>query len=173
MTMADAGHGAFERLFRAEYRKVAAIARRVLFDPDAAEDIAQDVFVAFHRLHPPDAPFAAKWLHTAAVHAALNAVRGRKRRARREIADAVAERAGASAVDDPLEAVASVERRAQVRDALCRIGKKYAVVLALRYSGLSYAEVADSIGVGTNQIGTLLRRAEVALKREIDHDAYR
>ncbi len=31
----------FERLFRAEYSKVVAIANRVLLDPHAAEDIAQ------------------------------------------------------------------------------------------------------------------------------------
>jgi DNA-directed RNA polymerase specialized sigma24 family protein len=40
-------------------------------------------------------------------------------------------------------------------------------VLVLRSSGLSYAEVAQAIGVGTGQIGTLLRRAEAALRKEV------
>jgi len=45
-------------------------------------------------------------------------------------------------------------------------------VLTLRYGGLSYAEVAAALGVGINQVGTLLKRAEDALRKEmIDHDA--
>jgi RNA polymerase sigma-70 factor (ECF subfamily) len=41
-------------------------------------------------------------------------------------------------------------------------------VLVLRYSGLSYAEVGQALGVGTGQVGTLLRRAEAALKKEFE-----
>jgi RNA polymerase sigma-70 factor (ECF subfamily) len=41
-------------------------------------------------------------------------------------------------------------------------------VLALRYSGLSYAEVAVALKVNTGQVGTLLRRAELALKKEVE-----
>ncbi|MDR0359965.1 MAG: hypothetical protein LBJ87_10965 [bacterium] len=51
-----------------------------------------------------------------------------------------------------------------------RLPTKTATVLALRYSGLSYVEVAQALGVGTGQIGTLLRRAESALRKEM-HDA--
>ncbi len=163
----DAG-SAFDRLFHAEYGRVAAIARRILLDGHAAEDVAQDVFVSFHRLHDADAPFAARWLHTAAAHAALNALRGRKRRQRREFADAAASRAVAR-VDDPLETVAASDSAAAVRRALGRIGTKYATVLAMRYAGLSYAEVANAAGVSPNQIGTMLRRAEAALKKEFRH----
>ncbi|HEY7981813.1 MAG TPA: sigma-70 family RNA polymerase sigma factor, partial [Candidatus Eremiobacteraceae bacterium] len=169
MTQADESDSAFERLFRSEYPKVAAIARRIVFDMHAAEDVAQDVFVSFHRLHAPDAPFASKWLHTAAVHAALNAVRGRKRRVRRESADAAASRT-ATLGDDPLESIASVELRAAVTQTLGRINPKYAAVLAMRYAGLSYAEVANALGVTANHVGTMLRRAEAAFKKEHRHD---
>jgi RNA polymerase sigma factor (sigma-70 family) len=166
---ADEAGSAFERLFRSEYPKVAAIARRIVFDGHAAEDIAQEVFVSFHRLHAPDVPFASKWLHTAAVHTALNEVRGRKRRVRREIADAAAN-LSASRGDDPLEAVASVELRATVAHTLGRINPKYAAVLAMRYAGLSYAEIADALGVSANHVGTMLRRAEAAFKKEHRND---
>ena len=37
----------------------------------------------------------------------------------------------------------------------------------MRYSGLSYAEIAAALGVSTGQIGTLLRRAEAALRKEM------
>ena len=169
MTLADEDGGAFERLFHAEYGKVTGIARRILLDAHAAEDVAQDVFVSFHRLHAADSPYASKWLYTAAAHTALNAVRGRKRRARREFADATAKFAVA-AEHDPLEDLAANERRREVRRALGRINMKYATVLAMRYAGLSYAEVANALGVSINQVGTMLRRAEAALKKEFRYD---
>ena len=37
----------------------------------------------------------------------------------------------------------------------------------LRAGGLSYAEVAQALGVGISQIGTLLRRAEETLRKEV------
>ena len=49
----------------------------------------------------------------------------------------------------------------------CTRPARSAAVLALRYSGLSYAEVAAALGVGVGQVGTMLRRAEAALRKEI------
>jgi RNA polymerase sigma-70 factor (ECF subfamily) len=65
--------------------------------------------------------------------------------------------------------VQAQEDRRQVRMALRRLPLKSASVLVLRYSGLSYIEVADALGVGPNQVGTLLRRAEHALRKEMHH----
>src|SRR2546429_7143423 len=78
----------FERLFLQEYPKVVAIAYRVLADRTAAEDVAQEVFLKFHRSHSPDSERASGWLHAAAVHSALNVIRGDRRRAQRETAPA-------------------------------------------------------------------------------------
>src|SRR5258708_2499553 len=62
----------FEALFTAEYARVAGIANRVLADRHEAEDVAQEVFIDFHRLHSASAQYAPAWLHRAAAHAALN-----------------------------------------------------------------------------------------------------
>jgi RNA polymerase sigma-70 factor (ECF subfamily) len=157
---------AFERLFLTEYGRVVAVAYRVLADRGEAEDVAQEVFIDFHRRHPADADFAAAWLHRAAAHAALNRIRSRKRRERREQAGSGVD---VTALADPEREVELREQSRQVRDALRRLPKKAASVLALRYSGLSYVEVAAALGVGTGQIGTLLRRAEHALRKEMTH----
>jgi RNA polymerase sigma factor (sigma-70 family) len=154
----------FERLFLAEYARVVRIANRVLADGDEAEEVAQEVFLDFHRSHPADAEYAAPWLHRAAWHRALNMLRGNRRRLSREAAVAVPE------VDfglDPAGLHQASAQRERVREAMRRLPRKSAAVLALRYSGLSYAEVAGAMGVSVGQVGTLLRRAELRFKSEV------
>jgi len=165
---------AFDRLFRTEYGAVLAIATRVLGDRDEAEDAAQDVFVSFHHqtTHAPDAPFAPAWLHAAAVHRALNILRGRRRRDVREQSDAIAsERTTMHGTNDPAEEVARAEVRRDVRAALAALPDKSVAVLVLRYSGLSYAEVATALGLPVNQVGMVLKRAENALRKEMTREA--
>ena len=157
---------AFESLFRAEYARVVGIAHRVLGDAAEAEDVAQDVFISFYRGHSADAPYARPWLHAAAAHAALNALRGRDRRSRREAAQAVLPGATATQ-DDPAEAALASETREEVRAVLARLPERSAAMLALRYAGLSYAEIAAALDVRASSVGTLLRRAEDAFRREL------
>ncbi len=157
----------FEALFAAEYGRVAGIANRVLGNPQEAEDVAQEVFIDFHRLHSSSAQYAPAWLHRAAAHAALNRLRGARRRQRRELAQATEE--GARILDPQKQFEVNEDRR-EVRRALGRLAPKPAAVLVLRASGLSYAEVAQALGVGIGQVGTLLRRAESALRKEVSRD---
>src|SRR6266581_8862709 len=164
MTAVNTDEAAFEALFTAEYARVVGIANRVLADPNEAEDVAQEVFIDFHRLHSATAQYARAWLHRAAAHAALNRLRGARRRQRREVAQAGDE---SSQSVDPQKQVEVNEDRRRVRQALARMAPKPAAVLVLRASGLSYAEVAQALGVGTGQVGTLLRRAESALRKEV------
>jgi RNA polymerase sigma factor (sigma-70 family) len=156
---------AFESLFKAEYGRVASIANRVLADTQEAEDVAQEVFINFHRLHSATAEFAAPWLHRAAAHAALNRLRGRRRRQLREQGQAMGESAEGL---DPQRVAEVNEDRRRVSQALAKLPPKPASVLVLRSSGLSYAEVAQALGIRTGQIGTLLKRAEAALRKEVN-----
>ena len=160
-----------EQVFRASYPRVVAVAGRVLGSRDEAEDVAQEVFLAFGRTSVP-AGEAAGWLSVAATHTALNHLRTGRRRASRE--EAVATDVAGTAprvVPDTAEAVVGLDERRRVRAALARLPHKQAAALVLRHSGLSYAEVASALEMSPASVGTTVRRAEHALRKEMDHHA--
>lgn len=154
-------------VFRREYPRVVAVAARVLGSRDSAEDVAQEVFLAFNRSTVP-AGEAAGWLSVAAAHTALNVIRSGRRRATHETTAAAA---GPPVVPDVADDVVTLEERGRVRAALARLPHKQAVALVLRHSGLSYAEVAAALDLSPGGVGTTVRRAESALREELTRHA--
>jgi RNA polymerase sigma-70 factor (ECF subfamily) len=155
-----------EQVFRTAYPRVVAVAARVLGSRDEAEDIAQEVFLTFGRSAVP-AGEAVGWLSVAAAHTALNHLRSGRRRASRE--EAVA---GVDVVaSDVADTVVTRDERRRVRAALSRLPRKQAVALVLRHSGLSYTEVAAALDLSPGSVGTTVRRAESALRKELNRHA--
>jgi RNA polymerase sigma factor (sigma-70 family) len=155
-----------EQVFRAAYPRVVAVAARVLGSRDEAEDVAQEVFLTFGRSSVP-AGEAVGWLSVAAAHTALNHLRSGRRRAARE--EAVGD--GDTVSPDVADAVVTREERRRVRAALARLPRRQAVALVLRHSGLSYAEVAAALDLSPASVGTTVRRAESALRKELNRHA--
>jgi RNA polymerase sigma-70 factor (ECF subfamily) len=156
-----------DEVFRRNYPRVVGVAARVLGSRDEAEDVAQDVFLAFGRSSVPGGD-AAGWLSVAAAHTALNLLRSGRRRAAREENAA----SGSEAVaPDVADAVVTLEERGRVRAALARLPRKQAVALVLRHSGLSYADVAAALDLSPGSVGTTVRRAESALRKELNRHA--
>ncbi|WP_369139404.1 sigma-70 family RNA polymerase sigma factor [Modestobacter versicolor] len=154
-------------VFRRDYRQVVGVAARVLGSRDQAEDVAQEVFLSFGHSSVPAAE-APGWLSVAAAHTALNLLRSGRRRSSREEVAALAEDV---VVPDVADAVVTREERGRVRAALAQLPHKQAVALVLRHSGLSYAEVAAALDLSPGSVGTTVRRAESALRKELDRHA--
>ncbi len=109
---------AFERFFREQYLAVVRIAFGVIGDAQAAQDVAQDVFIsAFKRFPDPgESDHACAWVRVAAAHTALNAIRSDRRRDRRQ------QLSGTEVPPmGPEETVLDRESRAEVRLALRRL----------------------------------------------------
>jgi RNA polymerase sigma factor (sigma-70 family) len=155
-----------EQVFRADYPRVVAVAARVLGSRDQAEDVAQEVFLAFGRSSVP-AGDAAGWLSVAAAHTALNLLRAGRRRTAREVAAG----GGPATVPDVADAVITNDERSRVRAALAQLPRKQAVALVLRHSGLSYADVASALDMSPGSVGTTVRRAESSLRKELNRHA--
>ena len=157
----------FEVFFREQFATTVRIANAVVRDAHRAEDVAQEAFIATQRRFPDPqrASGAAGWLHAAAAHLALNEVRGQKRHARRTHYDI-----GPNRGDGPEDVAVANDEGARVRRALRRLPRHSATVLVLRYSGLAYGEIAEAMDVRVNHVGTMLRRAERALRKEIERE---
>jgi RNA polymerase sigma factor (sigma-70 family) len=154
-----------DEVFRHHYRLVVQVAARVLGSQDEAEDVAQDVFLSFGRSSVP-AGEARGWLSVAAAHTALNLLRSGRRRVARESTVS-----GDAVVPDIADAVVTREDRERVRAALARLPRKQAVAVVLRHSGLSYADVAAALDLSPGSVGTTVRRAEAALRKELNPHA--
>lgn len=165
--VARADEAAFESFFREHYRSVVRLAYSVLGDSQRAQDVAQDVFLAAHTRFGGDSEQAAGWVRVGAVHAALNTLRGERRRDRRQRALVVDAAAMPSAEQTAIER----ESRAELRAALGRLPHRSAAVVVMRHGGMSYAEIAAALGVKVGNIGTTLRRAESALCKELNRAA--
>ncbi|MGO9900060.1 MAG: sigma-70 family RNA polymerase sigma factor [Solirubrobacteraceae bacterium] len=165
----DGGSGvaAFESFFRNHYGAVVRLAKRVVGDSQGAQDVAQEVFLAAYRRFPGDYEQAAGWVRVAAVHGALNLLRGERRRGKRQLLVGVV-----TSLPSVEDTVMDRERRADVRRALCRLPRRSAAVLVMRHGGMSYVEIAEALGVKVGNVGTLLRRAESALRKEMDRETH-
>ena len=158
-----------DEVFRRDYQRVVAVAARVLGSRDQAEDVAQEVFLVLQPLVGAGGGGAGGWLSVAAAHTALNLLRSGRRRASREESAAAA--AGDAVASDVADTVVTLEERSRVRAALAELPRKQAMALVLRHSGLSYADVAAALDLSPGSVGTTVRRAESALRKELNRHA--
>ncbi len=165
----------FEALFYRHYEHIVNLLYRLLGSREEAEEQAQETFLRLARnaaVGWPDEE-AVAWLRRVALNLGYNVLRSRQREMERLRRSARLEEplnAGLSA-DDPEVVALRGENIIRVRRALAGISECYQACLILRYSGLSYKEIAAAIGVAPGSIGTLLVRAEEAFRGRYEADS--
>jgi RNA polymerase sigma-70 factor, ECF subfamily len=161
---------ALEELFRRHWRGAHRAAFLVVHDGAAAEDIAQEAFIAavraldrFDRRRP-----FGPWLHRIVVNRSIDWSRARK--ARREVSGEVAELREAGA-DVDLAGLADSDR---VVAALETLGPEQRAVVVLRYL-LEYTpgEIAELLEIPRGTVNSRLRRGLDALARELPEETPR
>ena len=155
----------FRDVFFEHYPRVVAVLVRVLGERSRAEEIAND---ALWRLYCQPASVAmngnvAGWLYRTATNLGIDALRASHRRSRYE--NEAGNTAQQKRAAGPLEEILRAEQCRKVRATLAELKPAQAQLLVLRASGFSYKELADTLSVNANGIGTMLNRAEAAFRQ--------
>ena len=146
-----------EALFRAHWQPALRAAFLVVHDAAAAEDIAQEAFLAaVRRLHLFDRgrPFGP-WLHRIVVNRAIDWTRSRQLRAETGLVDAGVWDDEPDVSDDTLAALA-------------RLTPEHRAVIVLRHLlGYSPGEIADLLELPRGTVNSRLRRGLDTLKETV------
>jgi RNA polymerase sigma-70 factor, ECF subfamily len=147
-----------EALFRIHWPRAHRAAYLVTHDTQAAEDIAQEAFLAairaldrFDRRRP-----FGPWLHRIVVNRSIDWVRARRLRSEVELAEALpAPEPGGAPSDDVLAALA-------------RLPAEHRAVIVMRYLlDLTPGEIADALDLPRGTVNSRLRRGLDALGEEL------
>jgi RNA polymerase sigma-70 factor (ECF subfamily) len=155
---------AFARLYDALSGSVYGLARRVVRDPERAEDVAQEVFLEVWRKAPayePSKGTAKTWILTIAHRRAVDAVRrneaSRKYEARTLVDDVQH--------DSPGDGLLVREEQKQVRDCLKTLTDLQLESVQLAYyNGYTYSEVATLLDKPLPTIKTRMRDGLIRLR---------
>jgi len=163
--MSEAGTAAaketivFDEAFTLHHRVVFRAARSVVRDAAIAEDVTQEVFLRLYNNLDSiaDEEMLRPWLIRVALNTARNTLRGNIRANTRD-ENYVKE------VDETTHFTAEkeLEQREcakEVHRALNQIKEPLRSCLVLKQQGLSYREIAESLSLNENSIGTFVARA--------------
>jgi RNA polymerase sigma-70 factor, ECF subfamily len=145
---------------------VYGLARRVIGDPRAAEDVSQEVFLSLWE-HPdrfePTRGSMRTWLGTLGHRRAVDYVRREEARRRRTQRDASRRPTSVPDVEEMATALVTAER---VRHALDQLPAEQRECIHLAYfGGKTYREVAETLGIPE---GTAKSRLRLGLRRVAD-----
>lgn len=170
---------AFARLVAGYQDRLVGLLSHLTGERDAAEDLAQEVFLRVYRArkgYVPSAKFST-WLFRIAQNLASNSRRGRRRR--REVPFASSGDQSDSRPQEALVAeksallpnrqLAKREIQSVVRLALDDLGERQKLAVLLhRFEGMSYADIAETMELTPQAVKSLLSRARESLRTKLE-----
>jgi RNA polymerase sigma-70 factor (ECF subfamily) len=171
---------AFEELVVRYQARLVRFFENLVGRREAAEDLAQDVFVRVYRAREdylPGAKFAT-WLWTIANNVKSNAMRDRARRPEVTLAGSESGPLGARPLDRLVQASSSemptrqidkAEIREVVRMALKELSERQRMAVLLnKFEGMSYADIATAMELSPQAVKSLLSRAREKLRQILE-----
>lgn len=156
----DGDLASFEQLVRLYQKKLLRVVTRIIYDPQAAQEVVQDVFVSIYQsLKSIDAkrPFSS-YLYAVAKNASISLLRAKKRGKEVMLDDALA-----SHVNIEKEYI-DHEDQLRIQSALQKLPSKYQTPIRLYYfDDVSYEKIAHMLDVPVNTVRTHLKRAKKLL----------
>ena len=153
----------FDEAFTLHHRTVFRVARGVVQDAAVAEEVTQEVFLRLYQNLDgiKDEEMLRPWLIRVAINHARNTLRGNLRANNRDEIY-VKETETVGFVDAEYE---QREQQKEIGRALEKIKEPLRSCLILKYQGLSYREIADSLELNETSIGTYVARARKEFAR--------
>jgi RNA polymerase sigma factor (sigma-70 family) len=151
----------FDDLFLEHWSSIYRLLVRMVGDPAEAEDLALETFFRLYR-HPLKAGEGYNpggWLYRVATNLALRSIRSFRRREQYEMT-AGKDALGNGPEERPTEIFETKEEHRLAQLALAKMNPRRAELLVMRYSGMTYKEIAGSLNLSPTSIGPLLLRAE-------------
>lgn len=147
----------FEKYFNEYFNVVYRRAYYLMANTGLAEDIAQETFLKLYT-NPPDTIDNIKgWLLKVATNLAINSMKSSTCRDKREEEDYLRQ-VDSYSINVEEIALKRMESEAAL-SILSAMEWRDRSILYLRYSGMSYDEIAQAVGVEKNAVGVLLSRA--------------
>jgi RNA polymerase sigma-70 factor (ECF subfamily) len=156
-------------LFQQHHARVFRTALRITGNATDAEDVLQTVFLRLaKREEAVDlAPGAGSYLNRAAVNAALDLLRARKRARRVDLEDVEAELPAADEAS-PEGRRSSQELAGWLRSAVSRLSPRAAEIFSLRYlEGHGNSEIAEMLGTSQTAVAVILHRTRHRLAKDL------
>jgi RNA polymerase sigma factor (sigma-70 family) len=154
----------FREVFYKHYPSVRRKLLALVRDDAAADDLAQEVFLRLYRNPPEQFDLIGAWLHRVLTRIGYDhlAKKARERSLQTKQEQLIAAEPSGQSNEDVL--LRQLEQE-EVREWLDELSERDRQVLLLRYSGYSYAEIAEELQVRPPLVGTMIHRATERLKR--------
>ena len=160
----------WEAVVRDHSARVYRLAYRLTGNSHDAEDLTQEVFVRVFRSLDSYIPGTFEgWLHRITTNLFLDMARRRQRIRFEGLADETEARLGGS---EPTPAQAFDDRHldGDIHEALMALAPEYrAAVILCDIEGLSYEEIADTLGVKLGTVRSRIHRGRAQLRQALEH----
>ena len=160
----------WDEIVRAHSARVYRLAYRLTGNSHDAEDLTQEVFVRVFRSLSSYTPGTFEgWLHRITTNLFLDMARRRQRIRFEGLGDDTAQRLRG---DEPTPAQVFDERHldGDIQAALKALAPEYrAAVVLCDIEGLSYEEIADTLGVKLGTVRSRIHRGRAQLRTALDH----